>query len=66
MNKDTKRKYRFLMGTLACFIVVLFAGIGFSVDDYTYENQDEVSENIVIEQPRIKIPKVNNTVKTKP
>ena len=62
MERKVKRKYRMLVAVLACFIVVLFAGIGFSVDDYTYEDQSRVSESIVTEQPKIEIPEKYNTI----
>lgn len=66
MNKDTKRKYRFLVGILACLVIALFAGIGFPSDDSTYENEDTVSESIVTEEPRIEVPKIYNTVNQNP
>lgn len=59
---NTKKKYRFLIGVISCFIIVFFAGLGFSVKDSTYESHDEVSENLITEQPKIVTPKVYNEI----
>ena len=57
----TKTKYRFLIGVISCVIIVFFAGVGFSVKDSTYENTDDVSQNLIAREPRIEAPKIYNT-----
>ena len=61
MEKNTKRKYRLAVGVIACFVIVFFAGLGFSVKDTTYDEQSRVSKSLVTEQPKVEIPKLYNT-----
>ncbi len=58
MERNMKRKYRLIVGVIACFVIVFFAGLGFSVNENTYEENKDVSESFVTEQPKIEVPKL--------
>ena len=62
-KKTVKRKYRFIIGVIACFTLVFFAGLGFSLKQQnTYDKQNEVSENLITTQPKVNVPKLYNTM----
>lgn len=56
---DKNNKLKFFIGVIACFTIVFFVGLGFS--GQRRDLKDEVSESLVTEQPKIKVPKLSST-----
>ena len=56
---DKNNKLKFFIGVIACFAIVFFVGLGFS--GQRGDLKDEVSESLVTEQPKIKVPKLSST-----
>lgn len=61
---DNNNKLKFFIGVIACFAIVFFVGLGFSGERNSGKN--EVSESLVTEQPKMKVPKLYNTAEKEP
>ncbi len=57
---EIMKKYRFAVAVVASFVIVFFAGLGYSLKGNTYEKENEVSKNLVTEQPKVNPPKLYN------